>query len=409
MRERARRLLGKVLRARREGRLAHELSSRFVPLARGARYLLRDPASNRVRLHSPDYVTPGSDARELELVGRIFRSFRRMKEDQERASTVYRPSPLWQAHIDEDYSALALGLSTDDIRPFHFFLANFGTWKSYHGVESTTLIRDAARSRLKGLWLRNDLFLGELRLWQWFKHDRTPLERLSYPRHGNQAGCHIDGVFVGPGSFFNDIYGEMLAGLLEGIGRPVVADLGAGYGKLAYFMLRDLERSAFVDFDLPETLCLAAYYLMKVWPEKRALLYGEEGFGADSLERYDLVFMPAYEIDKLPDRSVDLFINKNSLGEMTAASVLSYVRTMARATGRFFFHLNHDVHRNIYADGSTGLLGHEYPVPLDEFRLIVRYPDVGHLLHEGYADLRQDLFFYLYERRDERAPEIPRH
>lgn len=390
-------LVRSALRARRDGRLAAAVRGRLIPLGRGMRYIVRDPAAGRVQLHAPGYVRPSDDPAERALVERIFRAFKRMKADQRDAPAVYLPAAQWQRQLDESYEPFVRAVAQDDIEPFHFFLANFGAWDRYTGVESTTVIRDAARSRLQRLHVTNDLFLGQLALWQWIHGGRVPMSRLSYPRIGNQVGGFIDGTFIGPGSFFNEIYGALLAGLVADRPRPVVADLGAGYGKLAYFTLRDLPRWTFIDLDLPETLCLAAYYLMKVWPEKRALLYGEVDLPGD-LSAYDLVFLPAYSIERLADDSVDLFINKNSLGEMTADAVRTFVGHIAR-TARYFFHLNHELLRNTYADGASGLLGHEYPVPPDHFRLLMRYPDLGHLVHAGRIDVQNDIFLYLYERR----------
>lgn len=389
-------LVSSVLRARREGRLGPAVRSRAAMLAAAARYAVHDPAAGRVTLHAPAYVVPSDDPAERALVERIFAAFKRMKADQPDAPAVYLPAPQWQRQLDESYEPFARALARDDVEPFHFFLANFGAWQRYTGVESTTLIREAARSRLRRLQVTNELFLDQLRFWQWLRGGDVPVSRLAYPRFGNQAGGFIDGTFVGPGSFFNEVYGSLLAGIVADRDRPVVADLGAGYGKLAYFTLRDLERWTFIDLDLPETLCLAAYYLMKVWPDRRALLYGEAELG--ELGSYDLVFLPAYAVDRLADASIDLFINKNSLGEMTAAAVRAFVWHIARTT-RWFFHMNHEVLRNRYSDGSSGLLGHEYPVPADRFRLLMRYPDLGHLVRGGHIDTANDIFLYLYERR----------
>jgi hypothetical protein len=203
---------------------------------------------------------------------------------------------------------------------------------------------------------------------------------------------------MGTGSFFNEIYGSLLSELINDQEAPVVADLGAGYGKFGYFALRDIERFTFIDFDLPETLCLAAYYLMKAWPQKRVLLFGEEDYSSLSHKRYDLIFMPCYEIAKLGESSVDLFINKHSLGEMTRESVTNYVFHISKAS-RYFFHMNHDIYPQIYSDGSSGMLGHEYPVPRDKFKLLFRVPEIGNALQRRGPDFRSDIFVYLYERR----------
>jgi len=378
------RLLRKVLKAYREGRF---------------KYLIKDPASKRISLHCPDYVEPIKDKGELEIVERIFQAFRRMKEDQKNAHETYLPSSMWQKHIDNDYSYFTSGLKTNDINRFHFFLANFGTWKTFHGIESTTLIRDNMKSFINRRYLKNIVFNDRLKIWEWFYSYRRPISSLTYPTYGNQAGAYIDNkVFIGPGSFFNEIYGSFLSGLINDKEHPVLADLGGGYGKLAYFTLRNIDRFTFVDFDLPETLCLAAYYLMKVWPDKKTLLYGEEDYSSEKHDQYDLVFMPSYEICKVGRSSVDLFINKNSLGEMTKEAVNNYIDYIAGST-RYFFHMNHDIYPNVYSNSECGLLGYEYPVPMDKFKLVFRYFDADHILFQGGVNFNTDIFSYLYERK----------
>lgn len=372
--------------------------SRVRPKLHRLQYLIRDPAYREVSLHCPDYVEPDQSQIELDLVNRIFQSFKKMKEAEQLASKLYHPSPLWREHINTSYAPLASGVKNDDIHEFHLFLANFGTWKQYHGIESNILIRQNMASIIGRRYLRNDVFYKPFKTWEWFYNARRHTSRLNYPTHGNQAGCYIDKAFVGVGSFFNDIYGSMLAELIKDADRPVVAELGAGYGKMAYFTLRDSANFSFIDFDLPETLCLAAYYLMKTWPNKPALLFGEELYSPDSHSQYDLIFMPSFEIEQLGVDTVDLFINKNSLGEMTRDAANNFVNRIADAS-KLFFHMNIENNANLYSDGTFGPLGSDYPVPKDEFRLLFRYPDIGHLLAQGYLDFRQDIFMYLYERK----------
>ncbi|WP_459932982.1 putative sugar O-methyltransferase [Fundidesulfovibrio butyratiphilus] len=318
-----------------------------------------------------------------------------MKEDQAHANPVYVPSSVWQKQLEDAYQCLFEGLEKNDMDTFHHFLENFGAWDKDHGIESTTLIRKTETSFLRRAYVKY-IFSKSLQAWRWINGDKKDIRRLSYPQAGNQNGTIIEGTFVGIGSFFNDIYGDMLSGLVCDIAKPVVADLGAGYGKLAYFTLRDKKEFTFIDFDIPETLCLASYYLLNVWPEKKALLYGEEPFAAESLSQYDLIFLPSWEIEKLPEDSVDLFMNKNSLGEMDASAVVNYVHHICRSA-KYFFHMNHDIYPVKMRSG-RGLLGKEYPVPRDTFKLLIRYPDIGHLLYKGYLNLRDDIFFYLYEK-----------
>jgi len=388
----------KMLRAYRQGRLVSAIALRLKPFLYGLKHTICAPASKQVVLHCPDYVNPSKDIDEIAIVERIFQSFKKMKEDQKAVSDLYYPSSLWQGQLDNSYSYLIEGLKFNDLEKFHFFLSNFGGWKKYHGVESTTLIRNNMKSLVRRNYLKSVIFLQQLKIWQNFYNERKPISCLSHPLYGNQVGAYINGTFIGVDSFFMEIYGSLLSELVLDASRPVVAELGAGYGKLAFFTLRNIENSCFIDFDLPETLCLAAYYLMKAWPNKKALLYGEGEYSDIAHDHYDLIFMPSWEISKTGKNSINLFMNQTSLGEMTKEAVINYVNHIAQST-KFFFHMNHDVYPNIYADNQRGLLGYEYPVPKDKFKLLFRYPDIGHMLFHGGVDYSMDIALYLYERR----------
>jgi hypothetical protein len=353
----------------------------------------------KILLHCPDYVRPNKSREEMDIVERVYRSFIKMKQDQPKAPACYLPSSLWQSQLDKAYTYLICGWKENDIDKFHFFLTNFGTWKEYHGIESNIFIREYMASFFKRSYLKNSVFYKQLKIWKWFYNNRKPISRLTYPVYGNQAGAYIDDIFVGVGSFFNEIYGSILSGLICDFERPVIADLGAGYGKLAYFSLRDIKEFTFIDFDLPETLCLAAYYLMMVYPDKKALLYGEEDYSSDAHKKYDLIFMPSYEIQKIGKSTVDIFINKNSLGEMTKEAAVNYISYISEAAKKYFFHMNHEIKPNVYSNNERGLLGYEYPVPNDQFKLLFRYPDMGHMLYQGFLDFDKDIFLYLYERK----------
>lgn len=374
-------------------RLYQAVYSRIRPFIAGAKYIFHNPAARKLTLHAPKQTKSNSD--DLGIVERIFAAYRKMKEDQKHALECYAPSSHWQVRVDRAYSYLNIGLERKDIDTFHFFLANFGTWKDYLGVEAETRIR-STDSFIKRLWLQNILY-KQIKIWQWNYNDQKPISRLDHPIHGNQTGAYVDGAFVSVNATFWEIYGTLLSGIISKINHPVVAELGAGYGNCAYFTLRDIDDFTYVDFDLPETLCLAAYYLMKTYPNKKALLYGEESYSTDAHSKYDLIFMPCYEISKVGTNTIDLFINNHSLGEMTKDAVSNYVAHIANST-RYFFHMNHDRNPNIFDNNERGFLGYEYPIPKDEFTLLYRYPDIGNLLRLGFLDWSQDIFIYLYER-----------
>lgn len=395
-------LLIKIKKAKTEDRLSQALKSRILPYINQIKYV-HNPGGRYIELSCPEYQLPINSSEEKLIVERIFNAYKKMKLAQLNDNELYKPATIWQNHLDKSYSYLLDGIKENDINKFHFFLTNFGAWKTYHGIESNVLLNAKNKTFLGRHYLKNVLFHQNLELWSWFYNSNKPFSALTYPRYGNQLGAHIKDnngsqIFFGSGSFFNEIYGSILTNLVDDIRRPVIADLGGGYGKLAYFTLRDLEDFCFIDFDLPETICLAAYYLMKVWPNKKVLLFGEADFDISAFNKYDMIFMPSSMIERLEPNSIDLFVNKNSLGEMNSDAAVNYIKYISLST-KYFFHMNHDIYPNIYDDGKRGLLGYEYPINSEEFKLIMRYSDIGHMLHNGSFDKYMDIFFYLYEKR----------
>ena len=146
------------MKAQREGRLPLALKSKLSPFFLGLKYTLYNPAGKNVTLVCPDYVEPSKEPLELEIVDRIFQSFKKMKEDQKKVAKIYLPSSMWQQQLDHSYSYFFEALQSNDLGKFHFFLSNFGAWRQYHGVESTTLITDNMKTIIGRRYLKNVIF-----------------------------------------------------------------------------------------------------------------------------------------------------------------------------------------------------------------------------------------------------------
>lgn len=377
--------------------ISKKLGRRWDEMYIGMKYFSNP--SEKITLHCPAYVNPPKEGDERILVKRIFDSYKLMKADQKKKGRNYLPSSLWENELNLVYCPIIEGAKNNDIERFHFFLRNFGTWKQNTGIESNDFLHSKNKRYFGRKHVTNGIFARQLQLWRWVHNNRRPLEVLSYPQYGNQAGAFIDGVFVGVGSFINEYYGSILQNILEGTSHPIIAELGAGYGRFPYFILREFSKFTYLDFDLPETLCLCAYFLMKTWPQKKTLLYGEGVFNHESMQQFDLIFMPSFEIERLASDSVDLFVNKNSLGEMTREATTNYIHHICRATKSYFFHMNHEKKVNIYTDGKRALLGFEYPVSKEKFKMLFRYPEIGHILYHGNTNMDMDIFLYLYQRK----------
>jgi SAM-dependent methyltransferase len=350
------------------------LARRLRPYVAGAQVIF---TPSDISLYCPDYVEP--EISDRALVERIFSAFTKMKADHAKASRLYQPAPFWQR--------LVASYPLKTLSEMEFFLTNFGTWRNALALESSPLLHRLSKRAITRRYCQHFLFGEPLQLWQSLCD--KPLSRLTYPSHGNQAGAFVQNTFVGLGSFDNEAYGTQLSELIRDAERPQVAELGAGYGKFAYFILRDIPEFSYIDFDLPEVSVLAAYYLMKSFPTKSALLYGEAFYSSSTHEQYDLIFMPPWEIEKLAEQSIDLFVNKNSLGEMSRDAAKNYLSHIGGAS-KWFFHLNHEF--SPQPGVRDGLRACEYPLS-PQFQLVHKEKDVWHELFDGRGT---DIFAYLY-------------
>tara|TARA_Y200000002_G_C22666369_1_gene658143 strand:+ start:244 stop:1422 length:1179 start_codon:yes stop_codon:yes gene_type:complete len=337
------------------------------------------------------------DTKDLPLANRIFKSYKLTKSEQDTKSTVYKPSSLWQSQIDNDFSFLQEAYKNDDVEKFLFFLQNFGNWEKYLGVENQDLIKKYNKNIFLKKFLSNEIFEGQFKLWKYFNADED-LDDLNIPKHGNQIGAVIDNKFMVIGSFSNHIYSKILLNYLNlKSEKNKIVELGGGYGKLAYYLLKNVNNYTYIDLDIPETLTLASYFLSKSFPNKKNLFYGERSFNNNISNEYDLIFLPPWEIETIQDNSVNLAINKNSLGEMNPETARNYINHIHR-TSKYFFSMNHEYFRNYFNDGKKSLINKEYNID-KKFMELIRYPDLGHLTYErNKLDFDNNIFFYIYEK-----------
>jgi putative sugar O-methyltransferase len=118
---------------------------------------------------------------------------------------------------------------------------------------------------------------------------------------------------------------------------PSILEIGSGSGMQAYVFLQAFPEATYVMVDLPETLSLAAIFLEKVAPTKKRLYYQdwmEQGFTPGAL-----IFVPYYEVGKIPDGFCNLAVNTDSMQEMNYETIENYfieLRRILRAPGLFY-------------------------------------------------------------------------
>jgi hypothetical protein len=136
--------------------------------------------------------------------------------------------------------------------------------------------------------------------------------------------------------------GGVLAALRE-IDRPLVCEIGAGWGGFAYQFKTLFPRATYVIVDFPELFLFSATYLKSVFPDATLRFVGAEADPMlDGRPDADFVFVPntlAHLVSSLP---LDLTVNMVSFQEMTEAQVRAYVRIAADAQSPLLYSLNRE-------------------------------------------------------------------
>jgi putative sugar O-methyltransferase len=187
-------------------------------------------------------------------------------------------------------------------------------------------------------------------LWKQRTQGAYSLEVLATPLVGNPYGYTMDGVFIRAGGDYHHYYAHAIKQLLDSGTNRVVAELGGGFGGMGFFLLRDNPDVTYIDFDLPEAIALASYFLMKSLPGRPVTLYGETDFPKADFSQPGIFLMPSFEIAKIPSKSVAVAFNSYSLAEMSPATIRTYIEQIARITNTSFLHVNHNRNAVLSAD-----------------------------------------------------------
>ena len=270
----------------------------------------------------------------MELIPRIIEAYNKAKEHQKELGAIYKPSPMWKTFLLLR-KPLTDALSARDEKAVEELLSNL-----WHNGCSCFI---APQEFAEGIDTKDeeviqrmyDRILQEVRAWKHYTDGERNLKDLQIPKIGKPYGVIVNNIPIVPGTPRYHYYSRKIKALLDGIENPVVAEIGGGIGLLAYFLTRD-SNIQYIEFDLPEVLVVSQYFLMKAFPEKRFLLYGEDRTD----EPYDYILMPHFEIRNLVDNSVDVFVNFHSISEMNLDTITEYMGHIARATKEYFYHEN---------------------------------------------------------------------
>jgi hypothetical protein len=175
------------------------------------------------------------------------------------------------------------------------------------------------------------------RIEYWKTRIGGPLSQLKGPGIGNPFGLVLDGTLIEDGAEFRH-YGAHRVAQLLARKEGTVAEIGGGFGGMAYYLLRDRPGTKYVGFDVPESLALAAWYLRTALPNARITLFGERPLTSETIAASDVLLLPLSELQRLQERAIDIVFSSHAVSDVTPLQAAAYVADIARiCRGKFAF------------------------------------------------------------------------
>jgi len=119
-----------------------------------------------------------------------------------------------------------------------------------------------------------------------------------------------------------------------------ILELGPGYGRTAYVFLTLQANCRYVLVDIPPALYVAQRYLTAIFPDRKVFSFrsfDDYATVESEMEEADIVFLTPNQLEMLPNKSVDLFVNISSLHEMRADQISYYFGEIERLTRKYFY------------------------------------------------------------------------
>ncbi|MBI4263004.1 MAG: putative sugar O-methyltransferase [Acidobacteria bacterium] len=129
--------------------------------------------------------------------------------------------------------------------------------------------------------------------------------------------------------------------------RPLVCEIGGGWGGFAYQFKTLFPRATYVIVDFPELFLFSATYLATVFPQARIVFAGTDDAAAiEGWRDADVVFVPHTRSRLVSALPLDLTVNMVSFQEMTDTQVRGYAAMAAAAGCPLLYSMNRE--RSLY-------------------------------------------------------------
>lgn len=345
------------------------------------------------------------------LTRKVLAEIAAMREVMSRVSVddLYGPSKFWET-LSEKHTALLLQSGFDNFkRTVNFEYSQWGVhsfkdnkirklmvsllrrrrfpiewlsmrlnrkqWVDVHWPD--VISQDTGRAiesdeKRKLLWMQWAYGLYAGLLWQYAstEDDLGILRSLDEPSLGNPIPIVQTGRVIS-----QDLALSALE--LNSIGRYVdlsqvrrVAEIGAGYGRLAYVFLKHQPRLDYSIFDIPPALAIAENYLAGIFGDISVTPQWKTDSPEIALDRDGAIatFLP-HQLQQVPDSHFDLVVNVSSFDEMASSQVENYFSLIERKCRGWLYLKGHGQNRG---GDRLGLQNFPYR---PEWELLFKAPD----------------------------------
>jgi putative sugar O-methyltransferase len=275
------------------------------------------------------------------LLDRICTAYIKAVERDQHAPAIYKATEWWELQRRWTLKPVIQALATRDFEALQRMYGNFFRDPCSAGlIVVQSMAKDHFGERIKDIDRRVYLAdaLYHIDYWKAQTGGGYAMRDLSGPAIGNPFGVVIDGTLLRAGAAYQHYCAHRIRCLLQP-GAATVIEIGGGFGGMAYYLLRDTTSLTYIDFDVPESIALTSYYLLKAFPQLKFLLYGEEELTEETISRADVVLMPVFELAAMPEASADVVFCSHSISDLSHGAMVAYLNDIARITQDHFLYL----------------------------------------------------------------------
>lgn len=170
--------------------------------------------------------------------------------------------------------------------------------------------------------------------------------------------------------------------------RMNIAELGAGYGRLAYVFLKTLPKASYTIIDIPPALFISQEYLSRIFSKEKIFYFRPFKSFRNVKREFEsarIRFMMAHQIEYLPDKYFDHVITISSLHEMTRKQIRNYIIHIDRLTKELFYMkqwLKSRTSDNMY------ISQREYPIPKKWRTIFERHHPIQAMFFEALYKIK---------------------